>query len=74
MEQAAGNRTISRMVMIWNAVRELLTPGGPEASGWLGLGIEQTENGPVRVLRMKGRRRVSDGFTAPTLLLDALLG
>lgn len=73
MEKAAGNLTISRMVMAWNAVREMLTPGGPEVSGWLELAVEPTENGPVRVMRLKGRKKISDGFKVPTMLLDALL-
>lgn len=73
MGKAAGNVTISRTVMAWNAAREMLTPGGPEISGWLELAVEPTENGPVRVMRLKGRKKVSDGFKAPTLLLDALL-
>lgn len=73
MERADGNRTIARVAMAWNAIRELLTPGGPEASGWLALGVEKTKDGPVRVLRIKNRKQVTDGFKAPTLLLDALL-
>lgn len=73
MERADGNRTIARLAMVWNAIRELLAPGGPEASGWLALGIEKTKDGPVRVLHIKNRKQITDGFKAPTLLLDAML-
>lgn len=73
MGLAEGNRTIGRLAMVWNAIRELLTPGGPDVSGWLALARESTKDGPMRVLRIKGRKHVTDGFKAPTLLLDALL-
>ena len=68
---AAGNRTVERMVLVWEAVAALLTPGGPDASGWLALATEATNNGSARVLRVKGRKRIADGWQAPTLLLDA---
>ena len=73
LARAQGNRAIARLAMAWNAVRELLTPGGPDASGWLALGVEDTRHGPVRMLHLKGRSKVTDGWKAPTLLLDALL-
>ncbi len=73
LAEAEGNRTIMRTAMAWKAVKALLTDGGPEASGWLSLGVEQGRTGPVRVLRLKGRGEVAAGWQVPTLLLDALL-
>ena len=73
MAALEGNKSISRCAMAWTALRALLTPGGPEASGWMALGMERTRDGQARVLRLKGRQDVADGWKAPTLLLDALL-
>ena len=73
METLEQNRTVARCAMMWNAVAALLADGGPAASGWVALGVEQTPNGPARVLRLKGRAEVAKGWKAPTLLLDALL-
>ena len=70
---AEGNQTIARLAMFWDALRALLTPGGPEASGWVSIETEQTKDGPVRVLHLKGRKDIAEGWKAPTLLLDALL-
>lgn len=73
MEAAEGNRSIVRLAMAWGALRTLLAAGGPDASGWLALATERGKEGPVRVLRLKGRAEVKEGWRAPTLLLDALL-
>ncbi len=73
MEALEENKTVARCAMAWGAVGALLAPKGPEASGWLALGVEQTRDGPARVLHLKGRQDVADGWKAPTLLLDALL-
>ncbi len=73
MEALEENKTVARCAMVWNAVGALLALNGPEASGWLALNVEQTRNGPARVLHLKGRQDVADGWQVPTLLLDALL-
>jgi len=73
MELLEENKTVARCAMAWGAVGALLAPNGPEASGWLALGVEQTRDGPARVLHLKGRQDVADGWKVPTLLLDALL-
>jgi len=73
MEALEENKTVARCAMVWGAMGALLTSNGPEASGWLALGVEQTRDGPARVLHLKGRQDVADGWKVPTLLLDALL-
>ena len=50
-----------------------MAPDGPEASGWACLALEDAEDGTVRVLRLKGRREVAEGWRKPTLLIDATL-
>ena len=70
---AEGNKTIARFAMLWDALRAMLASGGPEASGWVWIETSPTPNGPVRVLRLKGRKEIAEGWHAPTLLLDALL-
>jgi putative DNA primase/helicase len=71
--KAAINATVSRMAMFWKAMQELLKHGGPRASGWASLGWINTKEGPVRVIKLKGRRNIRAGWTAPTLILDATL-
>ena len=73
MEALDSNRTVARCAMAWTAARVLLAPGGPDASGWMSLDVERTRDGQTRVLRLKGRREVAEGWQVPTLLLDALL-
>ncbi len=73
MEVLAGNRTVARCAMAWTATRALLAPDGPSASGWMAMGVEGTGAGRTRVLRLKGRREIAEGWHVPTLLLDALL-
>ncbi|MGI4811741.1 MAG: toprim domain-containing protein, partial [Janthinobacterium lividum] len=73
LEGAEGNRTIARFAMLWNAVRALLSANGPDASGWVSLDREQTKNGAVRVVHLKGRKDIASDWKVPTLLLDALL-
>jgi hypothetical protein len=70
---AEGNRTIRRLAMFWRAIEALLCDGGPTASGWAALAWSETKEGQVRVLRLKGRKPVRDGWQAPTLLLDATM-
>jgi len=73
MEDLEENKTVARCAMVWRALGALLAENGPAASGWLALDVEQTRDGPARVLRLKGRQDVADGWKVPTLLLDALL-
>jgi len=73
IEALEENKTVARCAMVWGAMGALLASNGPEASGWLALGVEQTRDGPARVLHLKGRQDVADGWKVPTLLLDALL-
>ena len=70
---AMSNKTLHRFNTLWRAVAHLLTDGGPQASGWLELTRDTTEEGASRVLRLKGRRDVAAGFRAPTLIIDATL-
>jgi putative DNA primase/helicase len=73
IETASINRSLSRLSMFWTAIEALLADGGPEASGWVSLGREDTEAGPVRALQLKDRADVRDGWQVPTLHLDATL-
>ncbi len=73
LEVAERNRTIPRFAMLWGGIRALLNPGGPEASGWIGLDREHTKHGAVRVVHLKGRKDIASAWKLPTLLLDALL-
>lgn len=73
VKAAEGNRTVRRLVAFWRAVEGLLSDGGPEASGWVELATERDDKGAVRVLRLKGRKEVRDGWKAPTLVIDATL-
>ncbi len=70
---AAGNRAAMRCARFFRALEALLENGGPEASGWASLAQADTDAGRVRVLLLRGRRRVAKGWTVPTLILDALL-
>ena len=70
---AEGNRTVRRLAMVWRAVEALLRDDGPQASGWAALAWAETKEGPMRVLHLKGRKPVREGWQVPTLLLDATL-
>lgn len=70
---AAGNRLAMRRAAAFKAMGALLANDGPEASGWLSLATADTEHGPARVLRLRGRRDLRDGWHAPTLIMDANL-
>jgi putative DNA primase/helicase len=70
---AMANKTLGRFNTLWRAVAHLLADGGPQASGWLELAHDKSDEGSFRVLRLKGRREVAAGFQAPTLIIDATL-
>jgi hypothetical protein len=38
LEAAKANQAIPAFVMMWNAIKVLLEPGGPDKSGWLEIG------------------------------------
>jgi putative DNA primase/helicase len=71
--EAAGNRTVIRTARLFGALAALVAEGGPEASGWIHLATESSDHGPVRVVRLRGRREVREGWQVPTLILDAIL-
>lgn len=73
MAEAPNNRIAMRIARTFAALEALLAEDGPEASGWLSLERDDTDDGPVRVLRLRGRRKVAKGWQVPTLILDALL-
>lgn len=70
---AEGNRVVGRLAMFWGAIEALLKPDGPDASGWAALGWSDTQDGRVRVLHLKGRKAIREGWEVPTLLIDATL-
>lgn len=73
LKAAEANKTIPRFAMLWGGIRALLNFNGPEASGWVALDREQTKNGAMRVVHLKGRKDIASDWKVPTLLLDALL-
>ena len=70
---AAINRTVARMASFWRAVEALARDDGPDASGWVALAVENTREGAVRLIRLKGCRPIGTGWDVPTLLIDAIL-
>lgn len=73
MAAAPNNRAAMRVARLFEKLEALLAEGGPEASGWVSVAQAETEDGPVRVLRLRGRRKVGKAWHVPTLILDALL-
>ncbi len=73
VRRAADNAMIPRRASVWKAMTALLEDGGPQRSGWLALATQPSEDGPVRVLHLKGRRPIRQGWQVPTLLIDATL-
>ncbi len=71
--RAAVNATIPRLSSVWEAMTALLEDGGPSRSGWASLAVQPSDDGPVRVLHLKGRRKVRKGWQVPTLLIDATM-
>ncbi|OYV49235.1 MAG: hypothetical protein B7Z77_08495 [Acidocella sp. 20-58-15] len=70
---ASSNKSLGRFNTMWRGVAHLLSEGAPIASGWIELARENTEQGTSRVLRLKGRREIAQGFRVPTLIIDATL-
>jgi hypothetical protein len=73
VHEVRSNRAAMRCARFFTALRALLDEGGPEASGWASLVTLETTEGPVRALRIRGRRDVGKQWLVPTLHLDALL-
>ncbi len=73
VHQAVTNATIPRLASVWEAIAALMEDAGPQRSGWAALAMQSTEDGPVRVLHLKGRRKVRKGWMVPTLLIDATM-
>jgi Toprim domain len=70
---AQSNLTIFKTARVFYALRTLLADDGPSTSGWLEVATVDTENGPQRVVCIKGRKPVHAGWQVPTLILDATL-
>ena len=73
MAAARDNPAVIRLARFFGALEALLAEDGPATSGWITLETQDTDHGPVRVLRLRGRREVDKGWQVPTLLIDALL-
>lgn len=71
VEACAGNADVKRLVGFWTALEALLAEDGPEASGYIAVAVEQTKDGPVRVLYLKRRREIRKGWQVPTLYANA---
>jgi putative DNA primase/helicase len=72
-EAVQANRLIPSRVALWQAAQALLAQAGPEASGWAALATVNGDDGPQRVLVLKGRKKIRERWNVPTLLLDANL-
>ena len=73
VHRAAGNAHIPRLADVWTAITALLEDGGPRQSGWAAIAMQPTEHGPVKVLHLKGRKKIRKGWQVPTLLIDATM-
>lgn len=73
MADAGENRHSMRVSGIFSAVTALMAKDGPEFSGWLSMGIKDTNDGTFRVIRRKGRKDIRAGWKCPTVIIDALL-
>jgi len=71
--RAATNARIPRFASAWQAITALLEDGGPQRSGWAAMAMQPTDDGPVKVLHLKGRRLTRKGWQVPTLLIDATM-
>ena len=69
----ARNLIIRKLAMMWTAIGALLADDGPDASGWARTDDEGSEHGLVRVIVLKGRKLVREGWRVPTLIIDANL-
>jgi putative DNA primase/helicase len=73
VEATRGNRAIKQDMALWAAIAEQLLPNRPELSGNAELGTGQTEHGEARLIRLKGRLHIREGWRVPTLIIDATL-
>lgn len=71
--EVAENATIMKLGRFFAALGKLVASDGPEASGWIALETQQTDAGPQRIIRLRGRRNVAKGWRVPTIHLDATL-
>ncbi len=72
-ETGASNLMVRKLALLWTAIGALLTDDGPEASGWARLDDAASDHGTVRVIVLKGRKPIREGWRVPTLLIDANL-
>ena len=73
VKAAANNKTIARLSLFWRAIEALMQSGGPAASGWAKLTVEDARNGAVRTIELKGRKEIAAEMVLPTLILDATM-
>lgn len=71
--QAARNKAVRTLALVWAAVAGLLADEGADRSGWLALRDVPLAEGSVRMLLVKGRKAINDAWHVPTLLIDATL-
>ena len=74
VRSAKVNRSVRLLAKFWRGFEQLLQPEDmPGGSGWLGLGMADTDEFDVRVVQLKHRKEVRKGWIAPTLVLDATM-
>ena len=69
-EAAAVNRDVSRLAGLWDALKPLVTAGGPKQSGWVKL--TRSDDG-ARMLSVCRHKDVRKGWQVSTLILNATL-
>lgn len=73
LRDAAANKDLCRRMMLWTALEALLADDGPEASGWAALQWKDGDDGRIRVIRLRGRRELAQGWRVPTMIAHATL-
>lgn len=73
LKAAVDNPTIMKLGRFFKGLEELLKLPEAAASGWISLETRQTDAGPQRILRLRGRRKVGKKWRVPTIVADANL-
>ena len=71
---AQSNKIIARMSRMWHALADMLKDGGPESSGRVTWRAFEDEDGARhKAMTVAWLKTIQDGWTAPTLHIDATL-
>jgi putative DNA primase/helicase len=71
-QERKENRSLRRLIALWDTIREFLASEGDEVSGRLTVVMRPGPNGTqFRAIRITGRHSILDKWRVPTLLIDA---